>query len=130
MQKYDSPQIIIKMYQQNPHRVCASVRISPEGIAVGYFIDEHIHPSFVLRNVDNLYNLISANVVRLRRADPDQPYQENNWLVFIVGSGSNSTASAFYKILFSEAFNYHDISEPLLQLFDAGREHSKKHPPI
>lgn len=92
----DKPQITLKMYQRDPHRVCASVKLGYNGIAVGYFIEEDMYPNdmhggfrpgFAKEIGRELYDLLISNLDRLRPVEAESPNEDDRrWFAIILST--------------------------------------------
>lgn len=127
MTSEDKPLITVKMYQREPHRVSASVRLNSAGKAVGYLVDDQVHPAFVIEIGNELYEQVVAGLSRFRKVDPERPNRDDYLFAFIVNTyGANPRVEGYY-IPFSEATTCADVCDRLVELFEDGRKHPLEH---
>lgn len=117
------PLITVKMYQREPYRVCASVRLNSEGKAVGYFVEDQVHPAFVMEIGSELYEQLITNLSRFRKIDSEWPNQSDYLFAVIVNTyGANSHVEAF-SIPYALVTTCADVCDQLFELFKEGRNH-------
>ena len=74
--------ITVKMYTQDPHKVCASVKLNEHGRAVGYFIEEHERPAFLVDGKPTIYLSIIDNIASMRPVGLLDSVSKDRWLAF------------------------------------------------